>query len=67
MMGGSVLDLVQRNSDEDWGEISLSTNNMSYEAVATPTQQPTVTTGNEAVDIVAKALNRNYSELVKRF
>jgi len=64
MMGGSVLDAIHRNSEDGWGEINLSTKNMSYE----PTPQVTVeSTGNEAVDIVAKALTRDYTELVKRF
>ncbi len=64
MMGGSVLDAIQRDSEDGWGEVNLSTKNMNYQ----PTPQvPVESTGNEAVDIVAKALNRDYTELVKRF
>ena len=64
MMGGSILDTIQRADETDWGEINLSTKNMNYE----PTPQITVeSSGNEAVDIVAKALSRDYTELVKRF
>jgi hypothetical protein len=64
MMGGSILDAIQRTDEEDWGEINLSTKNMNYQ----PTPEVTVqSTGNDAVDIVAKALSRDYTELVKRF
>jgi hypothetical protein len=64
MMGGSVLDAIQRTDEEDWGEMNLSTKNMNYQ----PTPEVTVqSSGNEAVDIVAKALSRDYTELVKRF
>ena len=64
MMGGSVLDAIQRDSEDGWGEVNLSTKNMNYQ----PTPQVTVeSSGNEAVDIVAKALTRDYTELVKRF
>jgi hypothetical protein len=64
MMGGSVLDAIHRDSENGWGEINLSTKNMNYQ----PAPQVTVeSTGNEAVDIVAKALTRDYTELVKRF
>jgi hypothetical protein len=64
MMGGSVLDAIQRTDEEDWGEMNISTKNMNYQ----PTPEVTVqSSGNEAVDIVAKALSRDYTELVKRF
>lgn len=57
MMGGSVLDTIQRKSDEDWGSINLNTDSIKY------TQENNV----ENVDAITKALTRDYSELVKRF
>ena len=65
MMGGSVLDMVHRKDENDWGTMNLSTKNLSYEP--TPSVTTMESTGNEAVDVVAKALARDYSELVKRF
>ena len=56
MTGASVLDMVQRNSEEDWGTIDMR--NQSVE-------QPIET--NPEVDAITKALNRDYTELVKRF
>jgi hypothetical protein len=64
MMGGSVLDAIQRTDEEDWGEMNLSTKNMNYQPTPEVTAQ---SSGNDAVDIVAKALSRDYTELVKRF
>lgn len=59
LAGGSVLDIVNRN-ENDWGEINYNTNNISYKETATVSE-------NEDVNVVLKALNRDYSELVKRF
>lgn len=61
MMGGSksVLDSIQRESEEDWGTITLDTNRATQQSV-TPKQ-------SENMDAVTKALTRDYSELVKRF
>lgn len=59
MMGGSVLDSIQRESEEDWGTIKMNTSKMSSQVTTSP--QP------ENVNAVAKALSRDYSELVKRF
>ena len=62
--GGSLLDMVQRESEDDWGTIKMNSNSLSAE----PIPQPTVeSTGNESLDILSKALNRDYTELVKRF
>lgn len=60
MMGGSVLDSIQRDSEEDWGTIKMNTSKMK-------TSAPKVESNGEGVDAVTKALTRNYSELVKRF
>lgn len=66
MMGGSVLDSIQRESDEDWGTVELNTDSMS--GMLQQKSAPIDTSANpEGVDAVAKALTRNYSELVKRF
>jgi hypothetical protein len=59
MTGGSVLDSIQRKSEDDWGTISLDTSKMAKQSVSSA--QP------ENVDAVTKALTRDYSELVKRF
>jgi hypothetical protein len=62
--GGSLLDMIQRESEDDWGTIKMNSNSLSAE----PIPQPTVeSTGNESLDILSKALNRDYTELVKRF
>ena len=56
MMGGSVLDSIKRESEEDWGTINtnaLYTNRVTESNV-------------EGADAVTKALTRDYSELVKR-
>lgn len=64
MMGGSLLDMVQRESEDEWGTIKMNSNNLGAE----PIPQPTVeSTGNESLDLLNKALNRDYTELVKRF
>lgn len=64
MMGGSLLDMVQRESEDDWGTIKMNSNNLGAE----PIPQPTVeSTGNESLDLLNKALSRDYTELVKRF
>lgn len=60
MAGGSILDMLQRG-DEEWGEISMTTKNMNN----VPT--PTSVSENGDVNVVMKALNRDYTELVKRF
>jgi hypothetical protein len=60
MMGGSVLDSIQRESEEDWGTIKMDTSKLSAKL------KPAETTP-EGVDAVTKALTRDYSELVKRF
>lgn len=59
MTGGSVLDSIQRESEEDWGTIKMNTSKMSSQVTVSP--QP------ENVNAVTKALTRDYSELVKRF
>lgn len=59
MMGGSVLDSIQRESEEDWGTIKMNTSKMTNQVTVSP--QP------ENVDALTKALTRDYSELVKRF
>ena len=56
MAGGSVLDMVQRNSEEDWETID-----MRNQSVETPIET------NPEMDALTKALNRDYTELVKRF
>jgi hypothetical protein len=58
MMGGSVLDSIKRESEEDWGTINMNTDSIKY------TQQ---NSNIENADAVTKALTRDYSELVKRF
>lgn len=66
MMGGSVLDSIQRDSEEDWGTVELNTDSMS--GMMQQKSAPVDTSANpEGVEAVAKALTRNYSELVKRF
>jgi len=60
MMGGSVLDSIQRESEEDWGEIKMNSSKLT--AVTKP-----IETNTEGVDAVTKALTRDYTELVKRF
>lgn len=52
MVGGSVLDMIQRDGEEDWGTIDMREQSI---------QQPVQT------DALTKALTRDYSELVKRF
>lgn len=62
----SVLDMIKRDSDDDWGTIKLNSNTMQYDA-APPTKQSKDTqdaTGNSALDAVSKALNRDYTSLV---
>lgn len=61
MMGGSILDAIQpeRSMEEDWETLSYSNANM-------PSHQ-LPSTDNAGVDVLAKALTRDYSELVKRF
>ena len=60
-MGGSILDAIQpeRSMEEDWETLSYSNANM-------PSHQ-LPSTDNAGVDVLAKALTRDYSELVKRF
>lgn len=65
MMGGSVLDAIQRDSEEDWGTVELNTDSMNGMMQQSPPVD--VSANPEGVDAVAKALTRNYSELVKRF
>lgn len=60
MMGGSVLDSIQRDSEEDWGTIKMNTSKMSKST-------PNMAQPMEGADAVTKALTRDYSELVKRF
>jgi hypothetical protein len=60
MMGGSVLESIQRESEEDWGTIKMDSSKLSAKS------KPAETTP-EGVDAVTKALTRDYSELVKRF
>ncbi len=60
MVGGSVLDSIQRESEEDWGTIKMDSSKLS--ATSKPAE-----TNPEGVDAVTKALTRDYSELVKRF
>jgi hypothetical protein len=60
MMGGSVLDSIQRESEGDWGTIKMDTSNVSK-----PMKK--IEVDSEGVDAVTKALTRDYSELVKRF
>jgi hypothetical protein len=57
--GSSVLDSIQRESEEDWGTLTLDTPKMSKQSVSSV--EP------ENVDAVTKALTRDYTELVKRF
>jgi len=59
--GGSILDAIQpeRSMEEDWETLSYSNANM-------PSHQ-LPSTDNAGVDVLAKALTRDYSELVKRF
>jgi hypothetical protein len=62
----SVLDVIKRDSDDDWGTINLSSNTMQYGA-APPTKHLNDTqssTGNSALDAVSNALNRDYTALV---
>lgn len=57
MMGGSVLDNIQRESEEDWGTLNMTTSGVTTQPVS----------NNAEIDAVTKALTRDYSELVKRF
>jgi hypothetical protein len=57
---GSVLDSIQRESEEDWGTIRMNSSDLS-------TSSPNVNTNSEGASAVTKALTRDYSELVKRF
>jgi hypothetical protein len=61
MVGGSILDTIQpeKSMEEDWETLSYSNANM-------PSHQ-LPSTDNAGVDVLAKALTRDYSELVKRF
>lgn len=59
----SVLDMLpqpDRSVDEDWETLNFSTQGM-------PSQQIPIMSDDPAVDAVAKALTRDYSQLVKRF
>jgi hypothetical protein len=60
-MGGSILDAIQpeRSMEEDWETLSYSNANMPSHQIPS--------TDNAGVDVLAKALTRDYSELVKRF
>lgn len=60
MTGGSVLDSIQRDSEEDWGTIRMNTSKMTKST-------PKIEQPMEGADAVTKALTRDYSELVKRF
>jgi len=57
MVGGSVLDMIQRETEDDWGSIDMR--NQSIES--------NIQTDNPEMDAVTKALTRDYTELVKRF
>lgn len=57
MMGGSILDMIQRDEEEDWGTINMTTSGVTTQPVS----------NNPEMDAVTKALTRDYSELVKRF
>lgn len=61
MGGGSILDAIQpeRSMEEDWETLSYSNANMPSHQIPS--------TDNAGVDVLAKALTRDYSELVKRF
>ena len=62
MQSMSVLDMIDRKSEDDWGTINMNSNAIQHQ----PTPQPTVeSTGNSALDAVTKALNRDYTSLVK--
>lgn len=60
-MGGSILDAIQpeKSMEEDWETLSYSNANMPSHQIPT--------TDNAGVDVLAKALTRDYRELVKRF
>lgn len=60
MVDNSVLDMLSRG-DGEWGEINMTTKNMSAELTPVPQSD------NNDVNVVMKALNRDYTELVKRF
>lgn len=59
--GGSILDAIQpeRSMEDDWETLSYSNANMPSHQIPS--------TDNAGVDVLTKALTRNYSELVKRF
>ncbi len=59
--GGSILDAIQpeRSMEEDWETLSYSNANMPSHQIPS--------TDNAGVDVLTKALTRDYSELVKRF
>ena len=61
--GGSILDAIQPSvsMEDDW-------ETMDYRTVNMPQQQmPVAESDNPGVDALAKALQRDYRELVKRF
>jgi hypothetical protein len=63
MMGSSVLDMLKPtvSMEGDW-------ETMDYRDMSVPEQAPQIeATDNPNVDALAKALNRDYRELVKRF
>lgn len=61
MGGGSILDAIQpqRSMEDDWETLSYSNDNMPSHQIPS--------TDNAGVDVLTKALTRDYSELVKRF
>lgn len=61
MSGGSILDAIQpqRSMEDDWETLSYSNDNMPSHQIPS--------TDNAGVDVLAKALTRDYTELVKRF
>jgi hypothetical protein len=60
-MGGSILDAIQpqMSTEGDWETMDYRNTNISSE---TPME-----TGDVGIDALTKALNRDYTELVKRF
>lgn len=61
MGGSSILDAIQpqRSIEDDWETLSYSNDNMPSHQIPS--------TDNAGVDVLTKALTRDYSELVKRF
>ncbi len=60
MTGGSVLDSIQRESEDDWGTIRMDSSKLTASA-------PKKEVSQQGASAVTKALTRDYSELVKRF